>query len=129
MRRTSSNFSKCCGRVCLKDKRFVVLSLADQRLTLEHSERLEDLREGMSINMKVQEEILTYRIVPIISCDKISRWPWRSTLRLKVPDETYPSLLYPVNIHLNDVASYMWLRRLFGTVRGARVYTGPLPKF
>lgn len=43
------NYTKGSRKVRIKDKRFVVLSLADQRLTLEHSERLEDLEEGMSL--------------------------------------------------------------------------------
>jgi hypothetical protein len=48
-----------------------------------------------------------------------------SKLDEKVPGSSY---YYPVDIHVDRAASFMWIRRLLGQVNGVRVYTGPLVK-
>ena len=91
----------------------LVLSLADQKLTLEKNDNLGQF----------DDELVTE--------NKIPRKPWKRSIHLEVtgdrahPEEPYS---YPVDIRLDSVSRLMMLKRLLGIVGAVRVYTGPLTK-
>lgn len=144
MQHTPTDSSK--GSTRSRERVFVVLSLADQKLTLEHDGKLEWFQDGkppcdpdsrFENNTDICKGLVT-------SAEKkeISRNPFKRTMRLKIskpsspdeklvdPDEEEPKspCFYPVDIRLDSAARYMWIRRLLGLVDGVRVYTGPLAK-
>jgi hypothetical protein len=144
MQHTPTDSSK--GSTRSKDRVFVVLSLADQKLTLEHDEKLEWFQDGKTHYIPVSslgEDTDTWEgLVTSAEKREISRNPFKGTMRLKISkpssldeklretDEEQPKSpsFYPVDIRLDSAARYMWIRRLLGLVDGVRVYTGPLAK-
>jgi hypothetical protein len=110
----------------------VVLSLADQRLTLEHDETLQPFEKRMLDQDSEMRKYTDPCEELVASSNKISRWPWPRKMRLELSrlDEKIPgsSYYYPVDIRLDSAAPFMWIRRLLGQVDGVRVYTGPLVK-
>jgi len=144
MQHTPTDSSKSSTRS--KDRVFVVLSLADQKLTLEHNEKLEWFQDGRSRcipDSRLEKHTDIFEgLVTSAEKKEISRNPFKRTMRLKIskpsspdekrmePDEDEPRspCFYPVDIRLDSAARYMWIRRLLGLVDGVRVYTGPLAK-
>jgi hypothetical protein len=144
MQHTPTDSTKSSTRS--RDRVFVVLSLADQKLTLEHDEKLEWFQDGTSHRIPDSRlEKYTDAVKGLVtSAEKkdISRNPFKRTMRLKIakppsrdkkamePYEEEPKspCFYPVDIRLDSAARYMWIRRLLGLVDGVRVYTGPLAK-
>ena len=144
MQHTPTDSSKSSTRS--RDRVFVVLSLADQKLTLEHNEKLEWFQDGKphcGPDSELEKDTDIFEGL-VTSAEKkdISRNPFKRTMRLKIskpstqdekfvePDEDEPRspCFYPVDIRLDSAARYMWIRRLLGLVDGVRVYTGPLAK-
>lgn len=144
MQHTPTDSSK--GSTRSRERVFVVLSLADQKLTLEHDGKLEWFQDGKSHchpNSRPEKDTdVCEGLVTSAEKKEISRNPFKRTMRLKIskpsspdeklaePDEEEPKspCFYPVDIRLDSAARYMWIRRLLGLVDGVRVYTGPLAK-
>jgi hypothetical protein len=110
----------------------LVLSLADQKLTLEDNEDLERF-----VNGKFGTHLSLLGARPdchagLVKSNKISRKPWKRSIHLELSeaDLTHPdtSYSYPVDIRLDSVSRLMVFKRLLGLVDSVRVYTGPLAK-
>jgi hypothetical protein len=124
MSRTLTDLGHSTTPSLKKGSQSLVLSLADQRLTLEHDENLNQFIDGMFL--------LTCSYKQHADCHsdlleeyKITRKPWKRSMHLELPKKD-SSYFYPVDIRIDSVSPWMVFKRVLGIVEFVRVYTGPL---
>jgi hypothetical protein len=124
MTRTLTDLGHSTTPSLKKGSQSLVLSLADQRLTLEYDENLDQFMDGM-YQLTCSYEQHTDCHSDLLEKYKITRKPWKRSMQLKLPkkDSGYS---YPVDIRIDSVSPWMVFKRVLGIVEFVRVYTGPL---